>query len=342
LVTVVVTTRNRAHYLDDCLASLLRQRTGLPYEVVVVDNGSTDTTGAVLRRWAARDARLRTIREPQLGLSAGKNAGLRTARGCWILFTDDDVVVDAGWLEGHERILRDKGPRVMVGGPIVPVHDDLSAFPSWLSPGGLEDLGLLHFGVEQPLDRGRYVWGANLAASAELFAEVGPWNEDLGRRGEERGSFEDTEYQDRVRKAGGVVWFSPEPVLRHRIDRRAVVPRSVLTTAWTRGGNALLQRQAGHGHSGQSPLRQRALQQPLLAQLALFLLHAVLFRLRPSRATFERLHARAFGCGWASTRAITTSQAMLVRRVVRQAAPRLRSVALHVVGPGRSSGPLAP
>ena len=100
-MSVVVSTRNRASLLPDCLRSLATQRSELAFEVVVVDNGSNDATPEVVRDWIRRDERFRLVEEPTVGLSHAKNAGLRNARGQLVLFTDDDVVVPDGWIAAY-------------------------------------------------------------------------------------------------------------------------------------------------------------------------------------------------------------------------------------------------
>jgi glycosyltransferase involved in cell wall biosynthesis len=124
-VTVVIATRNRAGYLDIALASLVAQEYEMPFEIVVVDNGSTDDTPALVDRWCRSDARIRLICEPQPGLSNAKNAGVRAAAGRVLVFTDDDVVLDRRWLATLVAALESHpSDPVVVGGKIVPVPND--------------------------------------------------------------------------------------------------------------------------------------------------------------------------------------------------------------------------
>ena len=84
---------NIAPYLDRCAASLTGQ-TYTALEILLVDDGSTDGSAALCAAWAARDARVRCIRQANAGLSAARNAGLAAATGDYIAFTDGD-----DWLE---------------------------------------------------------------------------------------------------------------------------------------------------------------------------------------------------------------------------------------------------
>src|SRR2546427_9554726 len=110
-ISVIISTRNRAHYLPEVLRTLAAQDCDAPFEVIVVDNASTDNTTAVLNEWCRTDARFRTAREPLPGLSRGKNAGIRMARAPLLLFTDDDMQVAPRWVQSyHTFFARHKDP----------------------------------------------------------------------------------------------------------------------------------------------------------------------------------------------------------------------------------------
>src|SRR5262245_20322592 len=98
-VSVIVCTRDRADYLDDCLKSLSQQQCDEPFEIVVIDNGSSDNTQQVIAARQTAISRLRAYREARVGLSIAKNTGARQARGRLLLFTDDDVIVQPGWIQ---------------------------------------------------------------------------------------------------------------------------------------------------------------------------------------------------------------------------------------------------
>lgn len=97
LVSVVVVNWNGAHYLGPCLESLVRQ-TYPRLEIVVVDNGSTDGSLALLRRdWAAR---VRLVEQPMnLGFAGGSNAGIRAAKGEYVALLNNDAIADPRWVE---------------------------------------------------------------------------------------------------------------------------------------------------------------------------------------------------------------------------------------------------
>lgn len=301
-VSVIVPTRNRGHYLDDCLHSLASQDFDGPFEVVVVDNGSTDATPEILERWCRKDPRFRTTHETRAGLSRAKNAGIRLARGDLLLFTDDDVIVDRGWMSAYVRFLADrKAEPTVAGGKIVPTPDDLAGWPDWMMDLALDDLGRLDYRREGPLlEVWEYVWGANMAIPARMVERFGLWDESLGRCGDARGTFEDTEYQDRVRAAGATVWFVPGAVVHHRIARRGATPCRVLMTTFTRGRNRYwqgkLRQSTDHRPSLPPPTTTSVVAYP--GHLAAWLLWTIGFRLTSVSWMFRRAHRAAWCSGW--------------------------------------------
>lgn len=97
-ISVIVPVYQSFLYLDDCIRSLLAQ-TMPDFEVILVDDGSTDNSLAFCRAWAERDARLRVIHQENAGVSAARNTGIRAARGQWLAFVDSDDWVEPTYLE---------------------------------------------------------------------------------------------------------------------------------------------------------------------------------------------------------------------------------------------------
>src|SRR4051794_16721627 len=91
-VSVVVPMYNVEAYVEDCLRSLAQQ-TLFDLEVVMVDDGSTDGTAAIARRFADRDTRFRLVSQPNGGLSQARNTGTDAASGEFLAFVDSDDVV---------------------------------------------------------------------------------------------------------------------------------------------------------------------------------------------------------------------------------------------------------
>jgi glycosyltransferase involved in cell wall biosynthesis len=187
--TVVIATYNRAALLDETLHSIrgLRLAAGRTWEVVVVDNNSTDGTRSLVERHA-RDfpVPLRYLLEPRQGRSSALNTGIAAAAGTVIATTDDDVRVDEGWLDAAcDALLAPADSAIAyAGGPVSPLWE--TDPPAWLdlTRGDLwgtiaiQDHGVRAFVYEEAR---KVPLGANMAARRSLFTAIGTFRNDLGR-----------------------------------------------------------------------------------------------------------------------------------------------------------------
>ena len=219
-VSVVVPTRGRVGYLQVTLHSLESQDPAAPYELLVVDDGSTDGTRELLGRRGAPSLRL----DPSRGLNAARNAGVKATRGKLVAFVDDDVEVPSGWLhalmEGAER-----NPEAEAfGGPI------RARFEGPAPRGcGREDppLTTLDLGPE---DRAcEVVWGANMLVRRSAFDRIGGFDEQIEGGGDEE------QWLERLRAAGGRVVYLAAAGLDHRRAGDDARLRSLVRGAFTRG-----------------------------------------------------------------------------------------------------------
>ena len=92
LISVIVPVYNVSSYLDRCMQSLVGQ-TYRNLEIILVDDGSTDDSGALCDLWAQRDSRIRVIHRRNNGLSQARNTGLDAATGEYITFVDSDDIL---------------------------------------------------------------------------------------------------------------------------------------------------------------------------------------------------------------------------------------------------------
>lgn len=229
--TILICTRDRAALLAETLASLRHlEHPGEPYEAVIVDNGSTDDTrGVVERAAAASPVDLRYVYEPRGGLSAARNTGVREARGESIAFTDDDVLVDPGWLAAFARAFAEE-PVDFLGGRVDPRWG--ADRPRWLPAGRTRGevwgaVALFDYGdAPRPLAK---PLGANMAFKKAPLVAVGGFREDLGRDKASLKGQEVPELLERLKGAGGRGgWYVPDAVVHHWI------PPDRLTKAYFR------------------------------------------------------------------------------------------------------------
>ena len=189
LTSVVIPAYNEEQYLGHCLAALARQTCPADrFEVIVVDNGSTDATAEIARRYGG----VRVIAEPRKGVAHARQAGFATARGAIIASTDADTVVPPFWVE---RIMEHFRADPALGAVYGPVH--------WPDGRPMEQL-LVRYPVTWGLwasNRVRHSlwWGSNFAVRREVFWEAGGFPVRWGA-----GSGEDTEIARRVRRIAPV------------------------------------------------------------------------------------------------------------------------------------------
>ncbi|HXH07330.1 MAG TPA: glycosyltransferase, partial [Vicinamibacterales bacterium] len=203
-ISVVLSTYNRAALLPAALEALLDQVGGAAYEIIVVDNNSTDDTRRVVGAFAERSGgRLRYAFEPRQGLSYGRNTGIDLARAPIVAFTDDDVRVAADWVMRMREVFEQEPDIDYIGGRVLPQWR--CPPPRWLTDAHWAPLALQDYGPE-PFVTGREraicLVGANLAFRRRVFDRVGLFHPALQRVGDGIGSTEDHEFQLRVWQAG--------------------------------------------------------------------------------------------------------------------------------------------
>jgi glycosyltransferase involved in cell wall biosynthesis len=194
-VSVIIPVLNDAPRLSACLAALENQGFELPFEILVVDNGSSDDPASVLQRFPAA----RLLREQQRSSYAARNTGVRHARGEVFAFTDSDCIPAEHWLERGYESVRGLDQPAFVAGRIDVFPKDLSA------PTLAERYDRLH-GFPQLQFTQEFHFGAtaNLFVHRDVFDKVGDFADDLissgdrewGQRAGARGV--DAIYADRV------------------------------------------------------------------------------------------------------------------------------------------------
>jgi glycosyltransferase involved in cell wall biosynthesis len=227
-VTVAVCTYNRAALLDRTLAGLRRVRlpAGVGWEVLVVNNASTDDTDAVLARHAG-ELPLRRLHEPTPGVVHARNTALAHARGEFVLWTDDDVEVAPDWVEKHLEAFDRFGADVVFG-RVDPVWEGTP--PGWLIPDSRGLFALLDLGGPARVVADPRVIGfnVNLAVRRSALDRIGPYRAMDGGR---VGGGEDVDLFRRAYAAGLTVVYQPDARVGHvipparcekRFHRRAV------------------------------------------------------------------------------------------------------------------------
>ena len=219
LISVAICTYNRAHLLEQTLDRLrsIAQPEGASWELVVVDNASTDRTGEVLSAFST-SLPMRTAYEPTSGLSNARNCALDHVRGDYVLWTDDDVEVEPGWLDALVQGARRFPDATVFGGPVNPWFpeppdpDFLEVFPAL----ALGFCGVDHRRAAGPLPAGLNINGANMAFHRERTAGL-RFNPAFGPTHESVVVGDERNFIDQCRTAGGTVVWLPDLRVRHYV-----------------------------------------------------------------------------------------------------------------------------
>lgn len=220
MISVIISTLNRAGLLARAFQSLIGQKGGsTPTEILVVDNGSTDETTAVVTT-AAETAPLpiRYLYEPRTGLSWARNTGIAAARGEVVAFIDDDAWAEPEWLSELWAIHSSDPAIACVGGKIVLDWPDRPR-PIWLRPSFWGYLGAYDLGAERrdlgPRDL--LPFGGNISFKRLALEALGGFRTELGRRGSQLGAGEEGELCLRLLRAGHRVIYTPDAVVHHLV-----------------------------------------------------------------------------------------------------------------------------
>ena len=230
-------TYNRAALLSGAAQSLLAQGASTPeFELLIVDNNSTDRTRELVEELTSGDARVRYVFEPQQGLSHARNAGIREARGPFVAFFDDDLLAPPDWVSAILRAFREFPEVDIVGGRLLPRWPVEP--PRWLTADHWAPLALADHGdcpIIVTLERPVALVGAG-ACRREVFDAVGTFATDFQRVRDSIGSLEDHDFMLRVLRAGRKALYDP------RITLTADVQPSRLDRDYHRRWHT------GHGH----------------------------------------------------------------------------------------------
>jgi glucosyl-dolichyl phosphate glucuronosyltransferase len=230
--TVLIATYNRADLLDETLACLGRMRVSpqLRWDVIVIDNNSTDDTREVVeRRMAQFPVPLAYLFEARQGRSSALNTGIRAAQGAVLVFTDDDVRVVDGWLDAATAPLV-AGDKALgyTGGPVRPIWG--AEPPAWLDleRGDLwGTIAIQNHGSDPFIyeERRKVPLGANMAVRREVFDIIGGFRADLGRTGGRLVLGQEVpELLMRARNAGWRGQYVPDMQVYHHIPARRLTP----------------------------------------------------------------------------------------------------------------------
>ncbi len=222
-VTIAICTRNRAKSLARTLDSVAAM--SIPrdarWEVLIVNNGSTDETPSVIHSFKEVLPIHETL-EPEVGTSRARNRAVGEARGEYIVWTDDDVLVDRDWLCAYVTAFHRWPDSALFGGKALPLFE--GTVPAWLNETfdlvgavfAFRDFGDIP--VQFTLEGRRIPYGTNYALRT-VEHKAHPFNPRLGASPENRMYGEETDVIERVLRSGETGYWVPEAKVQHRIPQ---------------------------------------------------------------------------------------------------------------------------
>ncbi len=233
-ITAAICTYNRSDYLPDTIESLLKQN--LPpeqYEIIVVDNNSTDDTAAIAAKFnEAPNFHYRF--EPRPGLSHARNTAVQAAAGKIIAFIDDDAIASPHWLIALLEAYALFPQAWAVGGKVEPRWE--AERPTWLGDDLLPLLSMLDLGnTVRTLPPSQELFGVNCSFRRRVFDELGLFRTNLGRQQNQLWGSEESELQARIQDRQQVIIYTPDALVWHRVPPERISYRYFMELAYYKG-----------------------------------------------------------------------------------------------------------
>ncbi len=240
-LSAIICTHNRDRYLGAAIDSLLEQSYG-NFEVIVVDNASTDQTRAVvearLNSLQPHHPHLRYVEESTLGLSVARNRGWQESQGEILVYLDDDAVASPDWLKSLAAAY-DANDRLAIAGGRVTLlwPEEQPQAPRWLSTDQMSGLGLYDLGPEQRLiqEPGLTPRGLNYSMRRSFLEILGGFDAQLGRVGKKLLSNEELYVTEKALSLGYDVAYLPEALVAHNVAPERLAPSWFLRRSWWQG-----------------------------------------------------------------------------------------------------------
>ncbi len=220
-LSIVICSYNRAKYIADALDSLYNQTAALSdFEVLLVDNNSTDETPQVYHSWRKKhpEGNFQYITETQQGASYARNTGASLAKSSWICFMDDDAVAFPDFVQNIIKHTIDNPAVVGFGGKIIPKY--IPEKPKWMSHYVSSLVGNFDYSpVPCVFKNGKYPLESNMVVKKSIFDEIGGFNTSLpGVVGNVRIGGEGKELFYKIMEQGNSIHYDPSIVVYHVVE----------------------------------------------------------------------------------------------------------------------------
>jgi glycosyltransferase involved in cell wall biosynthesis len=244
LISVVICTFNRAELVGDALKGLSRQTLEVgQYEVIVVDNNSSDQTKEVVDGFVEKNINFRYCREQKQGLSYARNRGIDEARGRYVGYIDDDCRVPEGWLVQAKKTIDEVGPTVF-GGPFFPFYQTQK--PRWY----LDRYGAFEVTDHaRALGQGEFVYGGNMFFEKQALVKIGRFDPNYGMSGHKLGYAEEIQLQKMLRDniENYLAYYEPKLYVYHLVRAEKMLLRWIIRKRIVEGRQILEKELIGTG-----------------------------------------------------------------------------------------------
>ncbi len=222
-LSIVVCTYNRQKYIRKTLEHLNDQSAPYGrYEVILVNNKSTDDTASICQNYMADNPSLNMVYvvEENQGHTYARNRGIEESSSDLIAFIDDDAFVRKDYVENIIDFFSRHESVAAIGGKIIPEYE--SSEPKWMSKYLLPLVSALDMGDQsKPFPKSKFPIGANMAYRKAVFKKHGQFDVALGRRGSGLEGGDEKDMIFRIKKADEQVFYVPNMEVRHIIpDKR--------------------------------------------------------------------------------------------------------------------------
>ncbi|MDM9384894.1 glycosyltransferase [Chlorogloeopsis sp. ULAP01] len=235
-ISAIICTHNRDTYLGAAIDSLLSQDFVGDFDVIVVDNGSSDRTRCVVEQRAS-DSRLKYVFEPTVGLSVARNTGAKVTSSEILAYLDDDAVACRHWLQVLYCAYQNNPKLAIAGGKVSLLWSDGMQPPQWLSSGLAANLGAYDLGdslvcIDQP---GLTPRGLNYSIKRSFLKEIGGFDPHLGRVGTKLLSNEELQMTEIALQQGWQVAYLPDAHVFHHVAPERLNRSWFLNRGWWQG-----------------------------------------------------------------------------------------------------------
>jgi glycosyltransferase involved in cell wall biosynthesis len=215
LISVVICTYNRANLLRDAILSIVGQDyQNNDYELIVVDNNSSDFTRDTVEEFALQNYHVRYILETNIGLSHARNRGWQEAKGKYVCYIDDDCHAPLHWLSKAVQIIVSNPPDAF-GGPSYPFYQ--SKKPKWFKD---EYATTKKKGTSaRELSTDEFLEGMNMVFAVNILKTLGGFSPEFGMNGDTIAYGEETHLLRRLRECNldAFIFYDPEFFIYHAV-----------------------------------------------------------------------------------------------------------------------------